>query len=236
MCGRYVTKTAPVQLAGQLAVDLDLTDGRWRERFNLSPTSLAPLVLERLHEGELIRELHLFHWGLVPSWAKDPKIGSRMINARQETLFDKPSFRKAARVRRCLVPADGWYEWQAGAGGRVKQPYFVHRSDDLPLAFAGIYEFWRNPEVSDGDPSAWLPSFAIITTSAVPQIAAIHDRMPLVLGATDWPDWLNPALTERADLEPLLTRPEPVSWSAYPVATRLGNVRFDDPDLMTPLE
>ncbi|MGL5828155.1 MAG: SOS response-associated peptidase [Angustibacter sp.] len=233
MCGRYVTKTAPVHLAGQLAVDLDLTQDQWRPRYNLPPTAAAPVVLERWVEGELLRELRLLRWGLVPSWAKDLKIGARMINARCETLFDKPAFRRAASSRRCLVPADGWYEWRAPTEGRAKQPYFLRRADDAPLAFAGLYEWWRDPRGPADAP--WVASFSIITTAADPEIATIHHRMPLVLAQSYWADWLNPGLVDRADVEPLLRVGSEVDWLAHPVATRVGNVAFDDPDLLTPL-
>ena len=134
----------------------------------------------------MARELRVVRWGLVPSWAKDTSIGSRMINARAETVAEKPSFRRAFARRRCLLPADGYYEWQvlAGEGSKkVKQPYFIYRADGGPLAFAGLYELWRDRQFPDGDPDAWLWTATIITTSAPDELGQIHDRMPMVIAA-----------------------------------------------------
>jgi putative SOS response-associated peptidase YedK len=152
---------------------------------------------------ESARQLRLLTWGLVPSWAKDVKIGMRFINARAETALAAGPFGRAALARRCLVPADGWYEWQASPtvldakGKPRKQPFFIHRADGNPLAFAGLYEFWRDPSVADkDDPLAWLTSFTIVTTAAEPGLDRIHDRQPLVLEPDDWDRWLDPTLTD----------------------------------------
>jgi len=145
-----------------------------------------------------IRWLRLFRWGLVPSWAKDGAVAQRMINARAETLFERPSYRRPALARRCLVPADGWYEWRtvpgtsgAGARGR-RQPYFLHAADGTGLAFAGLYEFWRDRALPEDDPGAWLASVVIVTTEAEDALRAVHDRMPMVLPRDRWDRWLDP--------------------------------------------
>ena len=142
-------------------------------------------------------------WGLVPFWAKDVKIGSRMINARAETVAEKPAFRRAFAQRRCLLPADGYYEWQQ-LPGEPKQPIYISRSDGQSLAFAGLYELWRDPEFQSGDDDAWLWTTTIITTSAPDELGMIHDRMPMIIDSGSWADWLDPANTDVADLRALL--------------------------------
>ena len=150
-----------------------------------------------------MRQLRLLTWGLVPSWAKDVKVGLRTINARSESVLDKPAYARAATARRCLVPAEGWYEWQKSPtvtdrkGKPRKQPFYVRRADGDTIAFAGLYEFWRDPTVADNDdPQAWLTSFTILTTSAEPGLDRIHDRQPLVLDRSEWDAWLDPAVTD----------------------------------------
>ena len=181
MCGRYGyyhSQKAYAELLTSLGVQhppLDLDPG---ERYNVAPTDQVPVVLERApredREAPPVRQLRLLTWGLVPSWAKDPKVGSRMINARVESLLDKPGFKRAAAARRCLVPADGWYEWQTSPtavdarGKPRKQPFFTHLADGDRLAFAGLYEFWRDRDRPDDDPQAWLTTFTIVTAAAEP--------------------------------------------------------------------
>lgn len=134
--------------------------------WNVAPTADVPILLERLVDGSPVRQLHVARWGLVPSWAKDPSIGSKMINARSESVLEKPAFRKATRSRRCAVPADGYYEWKGE--GRSKQPYYVHPKDGRPLVFAGLYEWWKDPSKPEGDPQRWMLSTSIMTTDSPP--------------------------------------------------------------------
>lgn len=170
-------------------------------RYNIAPTDEVPAVVERATEDAVTRKLVGLRWGLVPSWAKSPT--ASMINARVETVTTKPSFRKAAAVRRCLLPALGYYEWTterpAGGGKAVKQPYFFSPAEGL-LACAGIYEFWRSP-------TGWLASAAIITTEATDDVGWVHDRMPMTVPSDHWDDWLDPTLTDANAAVSLLSAP-----------------------------
>jgi putative SOS response-associated peptidase YedK len=204
-----------------------------------------------------VRWLRLFTWGLVPGWAESRGVGSRMINARAETVLERPAYRRAALHRRCLVPADGWYEWQpssTGAGtGRGsgqegtgtgsatrrgkprKQPFYLHPVDGGVVAFAGLYEFWRDPTRHPDDPQAWLASFAIITTEAEPGLDVVHDRMPLVLPRDRWDAWLDPELRAAGAVQALLRRPDPGRFVAEPVSTSVNSVARNGPELLTPV-
>jgi len=254
VCGRYAATTAPDDLIEEFEVDADRTGEPSRSLLkspqdppagapdhNMAPTKQAPVVLTRTPKGaeDPLRQLRLLSWGLVPSWARDTKVGLRMTNARAETLLEKPAFAKAAAARRCLVPAAGWYEWQASpvamdAKGRPrKQPFFIHRGDGDLLAFAGLYEFWRDPSVEDNDdPDAWLVSFTIVTTAAEPGLDRIHDRQPLVLERGDHARWLDPDLT---DIEDLLDFEQPGRFAAYPISTAVNATRNNGSELLTPL-
>ena len=183
--------------------------------------------------GGAQRELRVVRWGLVPSWAKDRSIGSRMINARAETVQSKPAFRRAFAHRRCLLPADGYYEWQQPASsGGVKQPYFICRADGGPLAFAGLYELWRDPALPADDQLSLLWTATIITTSAPDELGQIHDRMPMVIQPDRWADWLDPAGDEAADLMPLLVPAAAAGLTSYPVSTAVNSVRNNGPQLL----
>ena len=189
------------------------------------------------------RELRVVRWGLVPFWAKDVKIGSRLINARAETVSTKPAFRRAFARRRCLLPADGFYEWQAPGDGPVsdgprgrKQPYFIHRGDGGVLAFAGLYELWRDPDAPDSDPAAWLWTAAIITTEAPDDLGRIHDRTPMVIEPGRWADWLDPGQTDEATLRGLLAPAVSGALSSYPVSTEVNAVSHNGPGLIEPLD
>jgi putative SOS response-associated peptidase YedK len=185
------------------------------------------------HQPEPERQLRVVRWGLIPSWAKDASIGSRMINARAETVTEKPAFRNAVARRRCLLPADGYYEWQQPPAGvkAPKQPYFICRPDHGQLAFAGLYELWRDRSVPREDPSAWVWSAAIITTSAPDELGEIHDRMPMVVDRGSWPDWLDPASTDAADVLALLAPAAAAGLTSYPVSLRVNSVRNNGPEL-----
>ena len=244
MCGRYAASASPEDLVEELEVEDDESGGRVEPDWNLAPTHPAPIVLKRPRrterDGPAVRQLRVLTWGLVPSWAKDPSIGNRMINARSETLLDTAAYRKAAASRRCLVPADGWYEWQASptatdAKGRPrKQPFFVHLADGGRLTFAGLYEFWRDRNRPDDDPEAWRTTFTIITTAAEPGLDRIHDRMPLVLPPDRWADWLDPTRASPDDVRALMAAVPPGRFAAYPVGRRVGDVRNTGPDLVQP--
>ncbi len=199
--------------------------------WNVAPTDRVYAAAERAaREGEPAqRVLGTYRWGLVPSWAKDPSIGSRMINARAETLERK--FRRALERRRCLVPADGFYEWERRDDG-TKQPWFIVRADGAPMVFAGLWELWRPPGAEGDEP---LRTCTIITTEANDLVARLHDRMPVVLGPSDWDRWLDRAVTDPAAVRDLLAPPDPRAFEMYEVSTRVNNVRNNDGRLVLPL-
>jgi putative SOS response-associated peptidase YedK len=224
----------------------------FEKSWNVAPTDPVPIVLERLVEGEPKRQLHVARWGLVPSWAKDPSGGARLINARSETLLEKPSFRKAVASRRCAVPADGYYEWKKG-DGKSKQPYYVHPQDGSGLAFAGLYEWWRDPSKDEGDPSKWLLSTSIITTdtpvadthiadggaSVFDELTALHDRVPLPMSRETMEAWLDPEADDAAGLVDLVrsaAHDAAAGWALDAVGSAVGNVRNNGPDLIKPVE
>lgn len=246
MCGRYAAFREAQDLADafdvapeSVADDARLLPPSW----NVAPTDAVRVVVEREQEAsEPVRSLRLARWGLVPGWAKDPSIGSRMINARVESLVEKSAFRKAVAARRCLVPADGYYEWQKPPEGSPprtpKQPYWIHADDGRPLAFAGLYEFWRDRTLADDDPARWLVTMTIVTGGAPtddPALAAIHDRRPVVLARERWRDWLDPTLQDPAQAVSLLTDPAP-ALVATPVSTAVNKVGTDGPELITPVD
>ena len=201
------------------------------------------MVVQRRPRGEPEappqRSLRLLTWGLVPSWAKDRTVGSRMINARAETLLDKPAYRRAALSRRCLVPADGWYEWQKSPtatdekGKPRKQPFFTRSADGDRLAFAGVFEFWRDDARPDDDPLAWLTTYAIVTTAAEPGLDRLHDRMPFVLPRERWDAWLDPDVGDAEQVRALLDPLPPGRFETYPVSRRVGDVRDAGPSCST---
>ncbi len=185
-----------------------------------------------------MRELRVVRWGLVPSWAKDISIGSRLINARAETVATKPAFRRAFARHRCLLPADGFYEWEKSGDPKhpAKQPYFIHREDGGVLAFAGLYELWRDKGRPDDDPGAWLWTATIITTQAEDEVGRIHDRMPRVIDPAHWADWLDPTATSADALHELLTPAASAHLASYPVSTEVNSVRHNGPGLIKPME
>lgn len=244
MCGRFVSARKRLELLEEFAVERDLVPADRDPDYNVAPTKRIYAVTERRGdraepEEEPKRELRLLRWGLVPSWAKDVSGGARMINARAETVADKPAFRSAFARRRCIIPADGYYEWQAApAGSKTKQPYFIHRTDGGILAFAGIYELWRDESLPPDHEQAWLWTAAIITTDATDEIGRIHDRTPMVIPPAGWADWLAPA---NNDKELLLATMRPATSSgaggltSHPVSTAVNSVRNNGPDLIEPL-
>ena len=181
----------------------------------------------------------MLRWGLVPSWAKDPAIGNRMINARMETVAEKPAYRRAFASRRCLLPADGYFEWYAtaeltAAGKPRKQPFFIRPKDGGTLAMAGLYEIWRDPEKADDDPDRFRWTCTVLTTRSEDAVGHIHDRMPMMVEPQRYADWLDPTASGDALLD-LLVPAAPGRLEAYPVSTRVGNVRNNGPELVEPL-
>ena len=244
MCGRYASARKRQELLDEFRIERDRVDESLAPDYNVAPTKPVYAVMTRGSRGDgdsapknVARELRVVRWGLVPYWAKDLKIGSRMINARAETVDSKPAFRQAFTRRRCLLPADGFYEWQqvAGNGKARKQPYFIHRADDGVLAFAGLYEIWRDKSIPEDDPAAWLWTATIITTRAEDSVGEIHDRMPMVIDPTRWADWLDPGNSDKADLLTLLAPASAGALTSYPVSMAVNSVRNNGPALLEPL-
>lgn len=225
--------TAPVsQLAELFQVDDVVVATPPEPRYNVAPTLDVLAVAESKRTAA--RRLGTFRWGLVPSWAKDPSIGGKLINARAESLTEKPAFRTALARRRCLVPADAFYEWKRPPTGKgPKQPYVIRHRDGTPLVFAGLWEVWREPGAEDDD--GWLRTCTIITTEANDVVRPLHDRMPLVLAPTDWDRWLDPAVDEAAGVEDLLVAAPADEFEVYAVSTEVNNVRNDGPQLIDPI-
>lgn len=221
MCGRYTLRTPVAELAEAFGLP---EVPSLEPRYNIAPTQPVATVL--VVTGE--RQLRRMRWGLIPSWARDPSIGQRLINARAETLAQKPAFRAALRQRRCLILADGFYEW--ARRGRGKQPYYILRRDERPFAFAGLWERWQPPE--GGEP---IESCTIITTQANELVAAFHERMPVILEEPDIALWLDPAVTDAQRLGPLL-RPCPAErMKAYPVGPQVNRPSADTAAVTRPL-
>jgi len=188
-----------------------------------------------------VRWLRLLTWGLVPSWAKDRSVGNRMINARAETLLERPAYKRAALARRCLVPADGWYEWQVSPvatdarGKPRKQPFYMSAADGHPIAIAGLYELWRDDSRHADDPEAWLATYVVLTTDAEPGLDVVHDRMPLVLPRDRWDTWLDPEERDPDTVRALIRPSEPGRFTAVPVSARVNAVVNNGPELVAPL-
>lgn len=226
MCGRFTLRAPADQLAllfGLAAEPLTVP------RYNIAPTQ--PVGLVRMNARGGTREWALAIWGLIPSWAKDPSIGARMINARSETVAEKPSFRAAYKRRRCLIATDGFYEWQK-LGGR-KQPHFIGMADDGPFAFAGLWEHWAGPDGSE------LESCTILTTEPNPLLAPLHNRMPVIVDPLDYDDWLGSGGDDPREymaILPHLLRPYPAEMmKTYAVSTYVSNPRNEGEECIVPL-
>ena len=218
MCGRFTLRTPTNILVEQFRLG---SAPQLALRFNIAPTQ--PVAVVRQSPEDSQRHLSLLRWGLIPAWAKDASIGARMINARAESVAEKPAFRSAFKRRRCLVPADGYYEWQK-IGSR-KQPHYIRMRDDRPFAFAGLWEQWRGEE---GQDAQLLETCTIITTESNELSRPIHDRMPVILDTEDYGLWLDPEVEDRGRLERLLRPFESAKMVADPVSTYVNNVRNDD--------
>ena len=217
MCGRFVSSSTPDEIAKYFGV-ADIAEKALEPNYNVAPTTDVYTVFE---DGG-VRRLDAFHWGLVPRWAKDVKIGNRMINARAETLAEKNAFKSALARRRCIIPADGFYEWAVVEGRKKKQPLFIHRADGDPLAFAGLWETWKGPE---RDADEVLLSCTIVTCAANETMAPVHDRMPVVLPPDAWDRWLDRDLHDVELLGRLLVPAPPRLLTMHPVSFEVNNVR-----------
>ncbi|WP_042377393.1 SOS response-associated peptidase [Streptacidiphilus melanogenes] len=240
MCGRYASSRKPEDLVEVFQVDRWNPTEALAPSWNVAPTDDVWAVLERADRetGELGRELRPLRWGLVPSWAKDLSVGARMINARLETVHEKPAYRRAFAKRRCLLPADGFYEWTAvpAAEGRkaYKQPWFITPQDGAQMAMAGLYEWWRDRTRDEDDPLAWWATCTIITTEATDAAGRVHPRMPLAIAPADFEAWLDPAHQDPDELRALLTEPAAGHLGARQVSLAVNNVRNNGPHLLDP--
>ena len=246
MCGRYAAAKDPNALAEEFetaSVPAELL----APDYNVAPTKKVYIVVDKAQgddfvspdprasgSSDLERSLVVARWGLVPSWAKDASIASHTINARAETVAEKPSFRSAFKRRRCLVPADGYYEWYQGApqgpgGIAPKQPFYIHRVDGRPLAMAGLYEWWREP----GPEEKWRLTCAVITMEATEDVGRIHHRMPMTIRPDAWERWLDPAVSG-PEVSALMRPADLGTYEAWPVATTVNAVRNNGPSLITP--
>ena len=243
MCGRYVMAKAIGDLVAEAEAEAD-ANLELRQSWNIAPTTDVPIVLERLIEGATHRQVHVAKWGLVPGWAKDPAVGVRAFNARSETVLEKPTFRAAIKARRCAVPAEGYYEWLAGDTPKArKRPFYVHPADGSLIFFAGIYEWWKDPQKEDGDPDQWLLSTSILTCPSPPadsgtpvlgELHGLHDRLPIPLSRDALAEWLDPENRDAAGLVEMVRAGAydvAAGWELREVDSAVGNVRNNGPEL-----
>jgi putative SOS response-associated peptidase YedK len=234
VCGRIDLHTPPSRLARLLQAELAPgIDPEGTPRFNLPPTEGVLALVAGRRPGAPGRVLASFRWGLVPPWAKDPSVGNRMINARAESLATKPAYRDAFADRRCLVIADGFYEWRAPDpdAPRRRVPFYFRRADGAPLAFAGLWERWHDPGRRPDD-GAVLRSCTIVTTEAGPDVAAVHHRMPVVVEAGHYDEWLDPGLHDLGALGTLLAPAPAGTLASHRVDPAVNDVRNDGPELL----
>src|SRR3954463_4162123 len=246
MCGRYASSRRPEDLVDEFDIVESRIQDALEADYNVAPTKEVYAVVERpprqpdgskdsLEPPQ--RQLRVLTWGLVPSWAKEPSIGNRMINARMETVAEKPAYKRAFAKRRCLLPADGSLEWSpteelTKAGKPRKQPFFIRPQDHGVLAMAGLYEIWRDPAKADDDPGAFRWTCTVITTDAEDSLGHIHDRMPLMVERDRWSAWLDPR--GGGDVDLLVPAPR-ARLEASRVSTLVSNVRNNGPELLDPL-
>ena len=235
MCGRFVSSSSPERIAAYFGADAAVDS--LGENYNVAPTNDIYGVVA---DADGNREVQAFMWGLLPVWAKERKIGQKMINARSETLAEKPAFKGVFRKKRCIIPMDGFYEWAAGveggpvtkAGKLAKRPHFIHRVDGEPLAVAGLWSAWRDK--TEGPDAPWLHTASVITTSANATMEPVHDRMPVILPTAMWELWLDP-LNDNIDMLASLLVPAPDDLlTMHEVATDVNNVRNKGPHLIDP--
>lgn len=249
MCGRYTLARATAELVPLFYLTSE-PDFELRPSWNIAPTSSVPVLLERLDHGELLRELHLARWGLLPDWAESRAFSARTFNARSETAAEKPSFRSAVRSRRCAVPADAYYEWKAGAPGRTgKRPHAIRPRDGSALLFAGLYQWWQDKQAAAQDGrQSWILSCTILTGPApqpqsgvLGELADLHDRVPLAMTDSTAQEWIQPGTWDAAEVEAMLQRLRSEvhdvarDWEVYEVDPQVGNTRNNGPELLDPL-
>ncbi|HWL44200.1 MAG TPA: SOS response-associated peptidase [Ilumatobacter sp.] len=244
MCGRFASATPPERIAAYFGASVDVdTLG---ENYNVAPTNDIYAVVATPDTSDTpARSLQAFQWGLVPVWAKDRKVGQKMINARSETIAEKAAFKGVFRKHRCIIPMDGFYEWRAGdpdgpvgkSGKPLKQPFFIHRADGDPLAVAGLWSAWR-PRSGDADADRaepWLHTATVVTTSANATMAPVHDRMPVLLPKAMWDLWLDPTNHNIDVLSKLLVPAPEHVLTMHPVSTDVNNVRNKGAHLIDPV-
>src|SRR5688500_145996 len=261
MCGRYASSRRPADLIEEFEVVADRTPGPLEPDFNVAPTKEVYAAVERrprppdgsessarAEEGAPRpsrseppeRQLRVLRWGLVPSWAKDPAIGDREINARMATVAAQPPDRPAVAVRRCRLPADGYVEWdpteeKTKAGKPRKQPFFIRPKDGGVLAMAGLYEIWKDPTRDEDDPDRFRWTCTVLTTEAEDTLGRIHDRMPMMVEPERWASWLDTGVSDTDDLLKLLVLAAPGRLEAFPVSRAVGNVKNNGPELVEPI-
>jgi putative SOS response-associated peptidase YedK len=221
VCGRFTQQRPTAELAAMF--DAEPPASELLPTYNLAPTDEAAVVVERADR----RAIRAYRWGLIPSWAKDEKIASKLFNARVETLATSGAFRESFRRRRCIVPADAFYEWQRQGG--VRQPFLIRRDDGAPLALAGLWSGWRHPQTEQV-----IRTFTIVTTSANQALSAVHDRMPVILAREHWARWLDPTFEDTGELTALLEPAPDDELVLYPVRPLVNNVRNNGPELIEP--
>jgi putative SOS response-associated peptidase YedK len=223
MCGRFRLGKGREALKEYFGAEADLD---WSPRYNIAPTQSIPSV--RQNPSQPVRELSFMRWGLIPYWAKDPSIGYKLINARSETATSRPAFRDALKSRRCLIPADGFYEWKKLP--KAKQPFCFVLQDESMFAFAGIWDRWKD---RDGD---IIVSCSILTTSPNELLAGVHDRMPVILPPDDYDLWLDPGFQDTQEVSALLKPYRAALMRGYPVSTRVNIVDNDDAQCAEPFD
>ena len=247
MCGRYASSRRPEDLVEEFEIEDNRVVTALEPDYNVAPTKEVYAVVERPprtgesgEERPPERQLRVLRWGLVPSWAKDPSIGNRMINARMETVAEKPAFKRAFAKRRCLLPADGYFEWYptqqlTKSGKPRKQPFFIRPKDGGVLAMAGLYEIWKDPTRDEDDPDRFRWTCTVLTTQAEDTLGRIHDRMPLMVEPDRWGSWLDAGNSAKDDLLRLLVPAAPGRLEAFPVSRAVGNVKNNGPELVEPI-
>jgi putative SOS response-associated peptidase YedK len=232
MCGRYANARHDSDLLKDFQVASIVDEPEPPPSWNVTPTQEARVVLERLHDDLPDRQLRTLKWGLVPSWAKDLRIGSKLINARSETITEKPAFKRAASKRRCIIPADGYFEWMTvedGSKKPAKIPMYLH--GDGVLGFAGLYEI--RPDVED--PERWLWTYTILTCTTQDALGHIHDRSPVIVPPDRLDDWLDPATTDLDQVRELVASIPPPVLQTYEVSTAVNSPKNNGPELVEPV-
>jgi putative SOS response-associated peptidase YedK len=228
MCGRFTLKATPERIKTEFKTASILPEAAGFERFNIAPSQMIAAVLNNESERVVTR----LKWGLVPSWAKDLEIGNRMINARSETITEKPSFREAFKKRRCIIPSSGFYEWQkiANSGGGGKQPFYFYLKEKEVFGFAGLYEEWTDKQTGE-----LLETCTIITTVANAVLKPVHDRMPVILAATDYDEWLDQHVTDTEQLQKLLVPYSADAMASHTVSRAVNIPTSDEAGLIEPV-